>query len=62
MRIVSLNTQVKQVCGLADSDLTDWEAGFVATLSEKTSDGRDVSGLSERQIEAVEGIYQKHFA
>lgn len=62
MRAVSLNAMVKQICGLTEHDLTTWESEFVGSLRERTSDGRDVAGLTEKQIGVVERIYRKHFA
>lgn len=62
MRVVSLNIMVKQICGLTESDLTEWESEFVESLHDRTGDGSEVSWLSEKQISVVERIHQKHFA
>lgn len=62
MRIVSLNTKVKQICGLADGDLNFWEQDFVGSIEEKTQNGKDVSNLTDSQINVIERIWDKHFA
>lgn len=63
MRTVSINTMIQQVDGLRETpDLTDWEAEFVASIVERTRGGSNCSTLTERQIVALERIYQKHFA
>ena len=62
-RTVSLGTQVKQVMGLLDTkDLGQWENQFVRSIAERTSDGTRTELLSERQIECLGRIWQKHFA
>ncbi len=56
--IVSTQNMLKRVEGLAGTnDLTDWEQGFVKSLS-----GRDPTGFSGKQIETLERIHDKHFA
>lgn len=61
--MASLNAMVKAVSGMLDTrDLSDWENDFVRSVVEKTKDGDDTRALSERQIDSLERIYQKHFA
>lgn len=59
----SIGAMVKQIEGLHDTaDVTEWENGFIETVVTKTQSGADTRGLSEKQIEAVERIWRKHFA
>lgn len=58
----SIGAMVQQICGLSDDDLTNWESGFVDSIEEKTNGGKDTTKLSEKQVECIERIYNKHFA
>jgi len=61
--MTALNTQVKRVSGLLDThDLTDWEDGFVRTVVRQTNDGDNTTSLTEKQIDVLESIFNKHFA
>ena len=54
---------VKRVAGLQGTkDVSDWEDQFIASIVQKTREGEDTSGLSERQITALERLFEKHFA
>lgn len=54
---------VKRLRGLQGTgDLTDWEERFVESILEHTRDGDDTSLLSEKQLDRVEEIFNKHFA
>lgn len=60
--MASLNTMVKRVSGLAGTnDLSDWEENFVASIIRQTRDGFDTSSLTEKQIDVLERIHDKHF-
>lgn len=60
MRVVSLRVMLEQVSAmLGTDDLTQWEAGFVENLQRYA---RDTTNLSEKQVEVLERIWQKHFA
>lgn len=62
-RTVSINTMIQQLDGLNETaDLTDWESGFVANIVQRTHGGKVCTSLTERQIDSIERIYQKHFA
>lgn len=58
----SIGAMIQQICGLADEDLSEWEKGFVDSIEEKTEGGADTSKLSEKQLEVIERLYNKHFA
>jgi len=58
-----LNTQVKRVSGLLDTkDLSDWEQDFVSSVTQQTNDGNNTSSLTEKQIDCLERIHNKHFS
>ncbi len=57
-KTVSVQTMKAQVCGLLGTkDLTKWETEFAETLQSKGA-----ANLTERQIEALERLWAKHFA
>jgi hypothetical protein len=59
----SIGTMIKQLAALDGlEDLTSWEMEFSRDIWHKTSEGRVTSGLSDRQVEAIERIFNKHFA
>lgn len=61
--MTSLNTQVKRVSGmLGTDDLTDWEEEFCSSVVRQTKDGDNTSNLTEKQIECLERIHNKHFS
>ncbi len=60
--MASLNTMVKRVSGLLDGDVSEWERRFIASVVRQTQDGDDTRSLTEKQIESLERIFDKHFA
>lgn len=61
--MTAINTMVKRIAGLAGTkDLTDWEEDFVASVVERTHEGKDTSMLTEKQVDHVERIFKKHFS
>ena len=61
--MTALNTMVKRVSGLLDTkDLSDWEDDFVQSIVEKTKDGDNTTSLTEKQIDVLERIHNKHFS
>lgn len=60
--MASLNTMVKRVSGLTDNDTSEWERKFIASIVRQTNDGDNTTSLSEKQIESLERIFDKHFA
>lgn len=61
--MASLNTMVRKVAALADTkDLTTWENGFVKSIVAQTDGGNNTSSLTEKQVESLERIHDKHFA
>lgn len=60
--MTTLNTQVKQCHALIGTDaLNAWEDEFISDLYERTREGNDTRCLTERQIEFLERIYNRHY-
>lgn len=60
--MASVGVMIKTIKGLLGTkDITDWEENFIEDISEKTQDGRNTTTLTEKQVESVERIYQKHY-
>lgn len=60
--MASLNTMVKRVAGLADTrDVTAWENTFIKSVVEQTEQGDNTSRLTNKQIEVLTRIHDKHF-
>lgn len=60
--MASLNTMVKRVAGLVDTkDVNEWENTFIKSVLSKTRNGDDTSLLSEKQVDVLERIFDKHF-
>jgi|JI6StandDraft_1071083.scaffolds.fasta_scaffold2189335_1 hypothetical protein len=61
--MTTLNTMLKRVHGLAEThDLSDWEADFVRSLMSQTRNADDTRSLTEKQIDVLERLFNKHFA
>lgn len=61
--MTSIGAMVKRIEGLAGtSDVTKWENDFIESIVGKTDHGRDTSYLTEKQLEIVQRIHNKHFA
>lgn len=61
-RTVSIATMLIQIQGLGFADTTDWEKRFITSVWAKTNDGKATTVLSEKQVETIESIWQRHFA
>jgi hypothetical protein len=62
MRHYSTANMVEKVVGmLGTGDLTEFESNFVMGMERRLKQGT-LTGLSERQIEVLEHIHNKHFA
>lgn len=60
---MNLNKLVQRVSGLQGTgDLTDWEEQFVSDIVKRTQEGSDTRSLTEKQIDVLERIFNKHFA
>ena len=59
----SLGQKIMQLDGLAGRhDTTAWEHDFIVSILEKTDTGRNTTALTEKQADAVERLWKKHFA
>jgi hypothetical protein len=60
--MASLNTMVKRVSGLADTrDVSQRENDFIKNIVRQTSDGDNTTSLTEKQVEWLEDLHDKHF-
>jgi hypothetical protein len=61
---VSVGTMIERVAGMADTDdLNDWENEFVNSINSRyKAAGKKTEWASEKQLEVLERIYNKHFA
>lgn len=61
--MASLNTMVKLCAGLVGTkDVSDWESNFLQSIVERTKSGDNTTSLTEKQIDVLERIFNKHFA
>lgn len=61
--MTSLNTMVKRCSGLIDTnDVSDWESDFLQSIVERTNEGDNTTSLTEKQIDVLERIFNKHFS
>lgn len=61
--MASLNTMVRRCAGLIDTkDVSDWENQFLKSIVEKTRGGDNTTSLTEKQVDVLERIFNKHFA
>ncbi len=59
----SINSKIQQIGGLIDTDdVNNWENEFISSIVEKTQNGIVLTGLSDKQVEIIDRIYNKHFA
>jgi len=62
MRHVSTTEMLSRLEGLLGTkDLNDWEQGFVSGLL-SVSSINDLTWLSDKQVETLERLHNKHFA
>lgn len=60
--MASINLMVKRIAGLVDtSDVNDWDNTFIQSVLKQTKDGDNTTSLTERQLDLVERIFNKHF-
>ncbi|KVT91907.1 hypothetical protein WK59_04000 [Burkholderia ubonensis] len=62
MRLYSTSTMIERLTGLLDTrDLTEWKQEFVRKLDAIRLSGR-VTDLSDKQVERLDELHNKHFA
>jgi hypothetical protein len=61
--MISIGKMIERLDGLRDTrDLTAWENTFVMNMVERyQAAGKSTSSFSDKQVETVEAIYNKHF-
>jgi hypothetical protein len=53
---------IKRCAGLIDTkDVNEWTNDFLRNIDERTRNGDDTTGLSEKQISNIERIFAQHF-
>lgn len=63
MKATSVNEMVRRCEGLINTKhVTEWESTFLQSISRQSQGGKDTSRLSEKQLEVLERIHEKHFA
>jgi hypothetical protein len=59
----SIGNMIKRIAGLQGTrDVNEWEDGFIGSMVDRTEGGKEATGLSAKQIENIERIFNKHFA
>ena len=62
-RQLSIASKLKQITGRPDKDLaSDRVIAFVRSLPERTQNCTVTTGLSEKQVEWIDSIFERHFA
>ena len=60
--MLSTTQMIRRLEGMTGSkDLSDWEAGFVASLVERLEAGQ-VTSLTEKQLDTLQRLHDRHFA
>ncbi|MBX3704013.1 MAG: hypothetical protein KF822_09585 [Steroidobacteraceae bacterium] len=60
--MLSTTQMIRRLEGMLDSrDLNDWEQGFVESLVQRVEAGQ-VTSLTEKQIDRLQALHDKHFA
>jgi gamma-glutamylcysteine synthetase len=61
--IVSVGTMLTRLGGLVDTkDLNDFQNGLVKNCLRITADGKFTSRLSEKQLDEISRLFERHFA
>lgn len=62
--MTSIGTMIIRISGLGSNEVTDWERTFIRSIVEKynAQDKSKAMELSDKQIETIERIHDKHFA
>lgn len=60
--MTSIGTMIKRIAGLhGTNEVSDWESRFIGSVCHKTEHGKETIGLSDKQVEIIERIHNKHF-
>jgi hypothetical protein len=60
---ISIGNMIIRISGLGAREISDWEFQFIHSIVEKYNarDKTKALELTEKQIEVIEHIYNKHF-
>lgn len=59
----SLAMKIEQIDGLRGTkDVTPWENDFITSVVKRLPANKDTRGLSVKQVEIIERIWERHFA
>lgn len=59
----SIQQKIMQIEGLLGTkDIDEWQQEFIENIVERTQHGKITSGLSGKQLDVIEQIYNRHFA
>jgi hypothetical protein len=64
MKLISLQEKIKALGGLKAADLSPWEEKFcmsVIKIAFDAAQAGQVTALTEKQIEKIDQIYDRHF-
>lgn len=62
MRQVALHIKVQQLQGLlGTNDLSSWETKFVQSLVDRGFT-KDSTGMTDRQVDTADELWEKHFS
>lgn len=61
-RMLSIGAKIKQLAGLAHtSDVSNEQSEFIDKMVEVTGNGARTSSLSEKQVDYIDGLHERHF-
>ncbi|KVR21746.1 hypothetical protein WK13_34985 [Burkholderia ubonensis] len=62
--MLSTYQKIQKVSQLRPGDVTEWELGFITNLADKAeraANAGQVTAFSDKQIDRLDGLYNKHF-
>jgi len=63
MRLVSIRTKIAQLGALAGTrDVSAWETRFITDMQRYLQPGSQTTALTDKQLEAIERLWGRHFA
>ena len=55
--------KIEQLDGLTDTaDVTPWENAFITSIVSRMRPDKDTRWISDKQVDIIERIWEKHFA
>lgn len=60
--MLTVGAKIKQIAGLAHTqDVSERDSQFIESIVEQSSNGTRTSHLSEKQVDWIEDIHERHF-